>query len=133
MDSPRRLHMISDQKDNGPKQEGVHRDIKWTAVLCSMGPYSPRTDPRNTKHNTLSYWCGYVHLDREVTDADMECMNTIVECTYDRGCVMGFDCAHAWDYPMGVSYRDSTYKDFAWVKDKLLAVIDAWLAQNEPQ
>lgn len=92
--------MVADQKEHGPRQEGVHRGIRWSAVLTQM-TYSPRDDSGNNKRVGPSYWCGYVHLDRDVSEEDTECMNEHVECTYDQGKTMGFDCAHAWDLSTG--------------------------------
>ena len=91
--------------------------------MSVMTPYSPRNDPRNTEENTSYYWCGYVHMDRDVTDRDVQCMDRHVECTWDRERVIGFDCCHAGDYPLHVDDA-ARFKDFAHVKCKLLAIID---------
>ena len=46
--------------------------------------------------------------------------------TFDQGNVMGFDCGHFDDYPASLAPY-ATYKDFAWVKAKLLLIIDELL------
>lgn len=125
MVSERRQQMIADRNQYGPSQEGTYKGIKWSTFLSESGQYSPRSDPRNTTDRLNSWWCGYIHLDREVTERDKDCMiENGRECTYHKDNTFGFDCAHCEDYPIGCG-ADVTYKDFHYVLSIIKATIDA--------
>ncbi len=125
--SVRRQQMMADRKQYGPSQEGTYKGIKWSASLSESGQYSPRSDPRNTNDRLNSWWCGYIHFDREVTKRDKECM--LRECTYRKENTIGFDCCHCDDYPVGCG-KDDTYKDFHYVRSMIEATIDAILEKK---
>lgn len=128
---PRRQQMLDDQDKHGEGAEGTYRGIKWRIALTWLQPYSPRNNPLNTRTNSASYWCGYLDLGRPATTADEDCMHehSNDECTYTLGNVIGFDCAHAHQYPMGPG-KNAVYRDFASVQSSLFATIDALIGKT---
>lgn len=117
------MEMEVDQERYGnKKQEGVYRGIRWYAE-CNF--WRRNSLDGNNERSGDSHWCGYVDFEeRAPTERERELFGTVKQLTYDENNVLGFDCAHYDDYPLGFS-KKATYKDFPYVKLKLFQIIDA--------
>lgn len=122
--------MLKDGEEYGELQQGVYRGVKWSIRAHMWAHYSPRDNPLNTPETMRFNWCGYVDLERPYTPEDIAHMEMYQECTYEQGNVIGFDCGHCFDYPMGIC-RNATFKDFRYVKNQLYAIIDSLVGTRE--
>ena len=118
MTSEQHNRYIQDQKEFGDLQEGTHRGFTWKAK----------------RHPFMKHWCGYFDSSLIITPSQKNQVNLIAHGGLTAH--HGFDCAHLDDYIPGdkelaeqmpgfpFGNRESTYKDFPFVKKVLCYIIN---------